>query len=143
MFNKVVLAGRLGADPELKLSQNGNPYCTLSLATTEVWYREGEKQEQTEWHRVVVFGSQADAVGKYMRKGSAVLVEGKIGYSKYTDKEGIARTSTQIKAGRVVFLGKSGGDAPKRTYAPRGASPAQPTAPAAPVDEFNDDDIPF
>ena len=105
-MNKVMLCGRLGQDPELTYITNGTPVCKFSLATSSAWVdRDGQKQEKTEWHRVVVWGKQGENCAKYLAKGRQVLVKGEIQYQKYTDKQGVERYATDIKATSVEFLG--------------------------------------
>ncbi len=108
-YNHVTIVGNLGADPELRHTQGGNPVCNLSVATNEQWKdKDGEKQERTEWHRVVVWGEQATACAEYLAKGRAVCVDGKLQTRKWEDKDGSERYSTEIVANRVVFLGGAG-----------------------------------
>ena len=97
-INKVILLGVLGADPEKRVMQNGNTVAGFSLATSESWKDKntGEKKEVTEWHRCVAYDGLADVIVKYMTKGSKMYVEGKLKTSKYTDKSGVEKYSTQI-----------------------------------------------
>ncbi len=106
--NKVILVGRLGADPEARASQSGIQVANLSLATNHVSYdKDGGKNESTEWHRVVFFGRQAEVCEQYLRKGSQVYVEGRIQTRKYTDKDGIERYLTEVIGERLQMLGGS------------------------------------
>ena len=109
MVNKVILVGRLGHDPEIRYTQGGSAVCNFSLATSEKWQdKSGEKQERTEWHRIVVWGNQADACSKYLHKGSLAFVEGTIQTREWEDKDGAKRATVEIKASNVRFLdGKS------------------------------------
>lgn len=110
-YNHVTVVGNLGQDPELRYTEGGNPVCNLSVATNEAWTdKAGEKQERTEWHRVVVWGEQAKACGEYLQKGRAVCVDGRLQTRKWQDKDGADRYSTEIVANRVVFLGGPGGE---------------------------------
>lgn len=104
--NKVILVGHLGRDPEVRHLQNGDPVCNFSIATSRK-SRGGE--EETEWHRVSVFGKQADACGRYLSKGRLAYVEGRIRSRKYTDKDGVERTAVEILADAVQFLSGGGG----------------------------------
>lgn len=105
-MNKAVLMGRLGKDPELRTSQSGTSIATFNLATDESYYdNNGTKVQKTEWHRVVVFGKQAQACSTYLRKGQKCLVDGRIQYDQYTDDQGINRNITKIIANRVEFCG--------------------------------------
>lgn len=103
--NKVILVGRLGADPDFKFTSSSQPLCNLRLATTDVWKdKSGARQEQTEWHRIVVFGPQAEHCSKYLAKGSEVCIEGSLQTRSY-EKEGQKHYATDIKAQHVTFLG--------------------------------------
>ncbi len=108
-INKVILIGNLGADPELKYTPSSRALCNLRIATTEVFKdKAGVKQEKTEWHRVTVWGDQAENCSKYLAKGRSVYVEGRLQTRTY-DKEGQKHYATDIVADRVVFLGGGGG----------------------------------
>jgi single-strand DNA-binding protein len=110
--NKVILIGNLGADPELKYTPTNRPVCNLSVATNEVFKdKGGQKQEKTEWHRVTVWGDQAENCSKYLAKGRTVYLEGRLQTRSYDDKEGKKRYSTEVVADRVVFLGGGGAGA--------------------------------
>src|SRR3982751_3615631 len=107
--NKVILVGNLGADPELKYTPSSRPLCNLRIATTEVYKdKSGQRQERTEWHRVTVWGDQAENCNKYLSKGRSVYVEGRLQTRSY-DKEGQKHYATDIVADRVVFLGSGSG----------------------------------
>lgn len=108
--NKVILVGRLGADPEVKSVSSGTQVARLSLATSENWTdREGQKQERTEWHRVVVWGKLAELCGKYLAKGRQVYVEGRLQTRSWEDAQGQKKYSTEIVANTVQFLGSTQG----------------------------------
>jgi single-strand DNA-binding protein len=108
--NKVILVGNLGADAELRYTAGGMAVANFRIATTEVWKdKDGQKQEQTEWHRISLWGKPAEAVSQYLVKGKQVYVEGRIQTRKWQDKEGQDRDSTEIKADRVTLLGSGGG----------------------------------
>lgn len=96
MLNKVMLIGRLGADPEIRYTQSGKPVCNLSLATNEIRNIEGQRETITTWHRVVLFDRRAEVAQEYLTKGSKIYVEGKISINKYQDRDGIDRTSYEI-----------------------------------------------
>ncbi len=119
-YNKVVLIGRLGRDPELKYTQTGTPVTNMPLATNETYFdREGNRQERTDWHRIVVWNKQAENVANYLRKGSLALVEGSLQTRKYQDNQGQDRYITEVRAQRVVFMdGQGQGSSP----APGGGS---------------------
>jgi len=124
-LNKVMLIGRLGADPELKQTQGGQAVANLRVATTETWTdRDGQRQERTEWHRVTVWGKPAEACGKYLSKGRLVYVEGYLQTREYTDKDGAARKATDVVAREVLFL-----DKPEGTQAPQTRDPQPPAKP--------------
>ena len=108
MVNKVILIGNLGADPEVRYAQNGRAVANFRLATTETWKREGEKEEQTEWHRVVTFGRLAEICGEYLSKGSKVYIEGRIQTRKWEDRDGNARYTTEIVAREMKMLSPRG-----------------------------------
>lgn len=132
--NKAIILGNLGDDPEVRYMPNGDAACNFRVATTEKWKdKGGEQKEQTEWHRVSFFGKQAEICGEYLKKGSAVYVEGRIHTRKWTDKEGQERYTTEIRGDRMQMLGGKG-DASK-------PAPAKAAKAGAP-DEM-DDDIPF
>ncbi len=104
--NKVILIGRLGADPEVRYTQSGQAVANFNLATHESWKdRDGQPQEKTEWHRIVVWGRQAETCGEYLRKGREAYVEGRLETRQWQDREGNDRYTTEIKAQTVRFLG--------------------------------------
>jgi single-strand DNA-binding protein len=150
--NKVILVGNLGRDPETRYNPEGGAITNISIATTEQWKDKasGEKQERTEWHRVVFFNRLAEIAGEYLKKGSQVYVEGALRTRKWQDKEGKERYTTEIVAERMQMLGsRSGmGDAGARERgdedkAPVTAGDAKPAKkPAGKFDDM-DDDIPF
>src|SRR6266498_4609671 len=111
--NKVILIGNLGRDPETRYTTNGDAVTNLRIATTETWKdKNGEKQEKTEWHTVVLFGRQAEVAGEYLKKGRAVYIEGRLQTRKYTDKEGVEKYSTEVVGDRMQLLGgREGGGA--------------------------------
>ena len=105
MLNRVQIIGRLGRDVELRQTPSGQSVASFTVATDESYTsRDGQKVEQTEWHRINVFGKQAELCGKFLGKGSLVYVEGKLRTRKWTDQSGQERSSTEINADRVQFL---------------------------------------
>ena len=107
--NKVILVGRLGADPEIRYTQSGQPVGSLRLATSENWNdRDGNRQERTEWHSVTVWGKQAELCGQYLAKGRQVYVEGRLQSREYTDREGVNKRAWDVVASQIVFLGGRG-----------------------------------
>ena len=160
--NKVIIVGNLGKDPEVRYAANGSAMCNVTIATSRQWKDKtsGERQEETEWHRVTFFDRMAEIAGEYLKKGRPVYVEGRIKTRKYTDKDGVERYATDIIATELQLLGSregggggTGGDemgsAP--AAAPRSApsartAPASRPAPAAKTStgfDDMDDDIPF
>jgi single-strand DNA-binding protein len=108
--NKVILIGNLGRDPEVKYTQSGTAVANLSVATNEVWTdKAGQKQERTEWHRVVVWGKQAQVISEHLAKGKQVYVEGSLQTRSWDDREGNKRTTTEVRAVRVLMLGRAEG----------------------------------
>lgn len=104
--NKVFLIGNLGADPEVRYTPSSAAVANFRIATTEVWNdKAGERQERTEWHRIVVWGKQAEHCGEYLRKGRSVHIEGRLQTREWEDKSGQKRYTTEIVADRVTFLG--------------------------------------
>ena len=108
--NKVILVGNLGRDAELRYTPGGAAVATLNMATTEVWNdKSGQRQEKTEWHRVVLWGKTAESLSEYLTKGKQIYVEGKLQTRQWDDKDGNKRYTTEIKGDRVVLLGGGGG----------------------------------
>ena len=106
--NKVILLGNLGRDPETRYTTGGDAVTNLNIATSEQWKdKNGEKQERTEWHRVVLFGRQAEIAGEYLKKGRSVYIEGRLQTRKYTDKDGVEKYSTEIVGDRMQLIGGS------------------------------------
>ena len=124
MVNKVTLIGRLGADPEVKYLPDGSPVTNFTVATSEKWTKDGEKQERTEWHKIVTFRKLAEICGQYLNKGSLVYIEGKIQTRKWQDKEGIDRYSTEIVADKMTMLGGKSEEARKPEGAPDYSKPS-------------------
>jgi len=147
--NKVILIGRLGQDPELKYTPAGQAVTTFSLATSEMWNdKNGQRQERTEWHRIVVWGKTAENCSKYLGKGRQVFVEGRL-QTRSWDKDGQKHYTTEIIANTVQFLGAKGDNAPATDRAPAMAEANLPGGMATTPDEsrgdlqFTSDDIPF
>lgn len=151
--NKVILVGNLGRDPETRYAPDGGAITNVSIATTETWKdKNGEKQEKTEWHRVVFFSKLAEIAGEYLKKGSQVYVEGRLQTRKWQDKDGQDKYSTEVVADRMQMLGSrqgmGGGDrADREPPADREASPKAGGKPpggkaGGKFDDF-EDDIPF
>jgi single-strand DNA-binding protein len=110
MMNKVMLIGYIGRDAEIKHTDNGSTVANFSIATSEKWKdRQGQDQERTEWHKVVLWGKVVEAVGQYLVKGKQVYVEGSIQSRKWQDRDGNDRTTVEVKAHQVRLLGGGGG----------------------------------
>ena len=137
--NKVILLGNLGRDPELKYTPSGSAVANFTIATNETWKdKDGQKQEHTEWHRIVVWGKLAEICGEYLHKGRQVYVEGSIRTRTYKDREGVEKSVTEIKADSMVMIGK--GDGPAKG----GERPAERGGAAGEKEpEYSDEDIPF
>jgi single-strand DNA-binding protein len=120
MYQKTIVVGYLGRDPEMRYLPSGTPVTSFSVATTRKWTdAEGQPQEKTTWFRVSVWGKQAETTNQYLTKGQLVLVEGDIDASAWTDREGQARASLELRAWRVRFLGRKG----ERVEAPEESPP--------------------
>lgn len=135
--NKAILIGNLGADPELRYTSSGQAVANFNMATTEKWKdKDGQMQESTEWHRIVLWARQAEVAKEYLKKGSPVYIEGKIQTRNYEDKDGIKRYITEIVGQRMQFLGSRGGSSSQN-------GPSEP--PPAPPNNIDgeDDDLPF
>lgn len=125
--NRAILVGKLGKDPELRFVPSGRAVCNFNVATDNVWKdRDGQRQKQTEWHRIVVWGAQAETAAKYLAKGREVYVDGEIRTRSYDDKDGVKRSVTEIVARDVKFLGGGGNGGQRQDDATQ-----------------QDDDIPF
>ena len=142
--NKAILDGNLGKDPELRYTPSGAAVCTFSLATTDRFKnKQGEQQERTEWHNIVVWAGLAEICGKYLTKGKQVYIEGRIQNRSYDDRDGNKRYITEIVASEMQMLsragdqgGGGGGGRPERS--------AEEPSQGSPEQSFNpDDDIPF
>ncbi len=156
-LNKVALLGNLGADPEVRSTANGTRVATLSIATSRSWNNQaGERQEKTEWHRVVLWNNRgsglADVAEKYLKKGDKVYVEGRIEYRTWEDREGKTRYTTEINVREMLMLSARGataeaGDEPARASVPQAAVAEK--GQAGSYDDFpealdeEDDDLPF
>jgi single-strand DNA-binding protein len=164
-INKVIIIGNLGKDPEVRYTPNGSAVCNITVATSRQWKdkNSGEKQEETEWHRIVFFDRMAEIAGEYLKKGRPVYVEGRLKTRKWTDKDGVEKYTTEIMAENMQLLGgreggggggeegggggysrgsQGGGDRGERS-----APASRPAAKQAPKSSTGfddmDDDIPF
>ena len=142
--NKAILIGNLGRDPELKYTQGGQAVTNFSIATNERWKdKNGETQERTEWHRIVVWGKSAENCVQYLEKGRSVYVEGRLQTREYEDKEGIKRYTTEIVANQVTFLGGRGGAGGAGGGGDSPGPPAGGGVAAGGSTGAGEDDIPF
>jgi len=152
--NKVIIVGNLGADPEMKYTQNNTPVTNFRIATTDVWSdrQTGEKQERTEWHRIVAWGRLGEICSQYLRKGKQVYIEGRLQTREWEDRDGNKRYTTEIVAQTMQMLGRRGdeeGYRPPREAAEAAAGSAAETDadfPPLPVEGSrvdDDDDLPF
>ncbi len=154
--NKVILLGNLGRDPEVRYMPNGDAVANFSIATTDTWKdKQGQRQEKTEWHNIVMYRRMAEIAGEYLKKGSSVYLEGRLQTRKWQDKQGNDRYTTEIVADQMQMLGRrnTGDDGAGRSEGPTPPAAAQSDAhppppgrqepkPAGNFDDM-DDDIPF
>jgi len=148
-LNKVMLIGRLGSDPEVRYTTNGGAVANFNLATNESWVdKAGQKQEKTEWHRVVVWGKLGELCGQYLSKGRQAFVEGKLQTRDWTDKEGHKRYTTEVVAMNIQFLGApgeksagAGNFATSNDFAP--PSQGSDSFSQQPQQDIAPDDVPF
>ncbi len=137
--NKAILVGNLGGDPEIRYTPSGAAVANFSLATSESWKgKDGQKQDRTEWHKIVVFGKLAEICGEYLAKGKQVYIEGRIQTREWEDREGNKRKTTEIVANQMTMLGRAG-DRPTDMSAQEPPSAAYNAGPQA----SDNDDIPF
>ena len=159
--NKVILIGNLGRDPEVRYAPSGSAICNVTLATSRQWKdkNSGDKQEETEWHRVVFYDRLAEIAGEYLKKGRPVYVEGRLKTRKWTDKDGVEKYTTEIVADQMQLLGSregmgggdeggggggGGGYSRERPAARPASAPAsKPAAKQGTGFDDMDDDIPF
>jgi single-strand DNA-binding protein len=138
----VIRVGNHGRDAELRYTPSGAAVATLNLATTEIWNdRNNQRQERTEWHRVVVWGKQAESLQEYLVKGKQIYIEGRLQTRQWDDKDGNKRYTTEIKADRVTLLGGSGGGGGRGADRPPHQAGDGDDQPA--IEPLTDDDIPF
>lgn len=138
--NIAIIVGNLGKDPEVRFTQSGRAVANFTIATSEVWTgQDGNRQERTEWHNIVVWGKQAESCGQYLAKGRQVFVQGNIRSRTYEDKTGNTRYITEIVAQRVQFLGGAGGARASQETRDQGFGDTSSSFQSPPID----DDIPF
>lgn len=144
-INKVMIIGRLGSDPEVKTISTGNTVTRLSIATSETWLdKEGQKQERTEWHRVVVWGKLAELCGKYLAKGRQAYVEGRLQTRSWEDQQGQKKYTTEVVATTVQFLGSTQGASQDAGGQNQSSGSSNPFDDFGPEPSFNSsEEIPF
>jgi single-strand DNA-binding protein len=136
LINKVILIGRLGADPEIRYTPSGAEVATFRIATSESWTnKNGEKEERTEWHRIVAWRNLAKICGEYLNKGRLVYIEGRLRTRAWEDKDGNKRSTTEVEATEMKMLG-GGGEQNRKTT-------KEPEANYTPPAPGNEEDIPF
>lgn len=145
--NKVILMGRLGQDPEVKYTPNGDAVTNFSLATSEVWKDKttGQQQERSEWHRCVAWRKVGEIIGEYCRKGDMLYLEGHLQTRKWQDQQGQDRYQTEIVVDDIQLIGgkKEGGQPAQQKQAPANNQRSAPSTQQAPDFDGFDDDIPF
>jgi single-strand DNA-binding protein len=146
-INRVFLMGNLGSDPELRSTPGGQPVAQFRIATNEAWVDKGsgQKQERTEWHRIVVWGRQAEHCNQYLRKGRTVFIEGRIQTRQWDDQQGVKHFMTEIVANNVQFIGQGGpgGARDEGHEGHDGPMPEPAGRDQAPAPAISDDDVPF
>ncbi|MEK9867699.1 MAG: single-stranded DNA-binding protein [Betaproteobacteria bacterium] len=141
--NKVILVGNLGRDPEVRYMPSGDAMVNLSLATTDTWKdKNGDRQEKTEWHRVVMFGRLAEIAGEYLKKGSQAYIEGRLQTRKWTDKEGQDKYTTEIVGDRMQMLGGRSSSGGEFSGSSEKSQPQNGGGFSGGIDDL-EDDIPF
>jgi len=141
-FNKIILVGNLGRDPELRYTPQGTPVCSFTVATNEKRKdKAGEMQDVTTWFRVTLWGRQAETASQYLTKGRPIYVEGRLRIEEWTDRDGKQRYTLEVHATDMQFIGGGRADEPAAGASPRGATPSNERAQAEP--DLSDDDIPF
>ena len=136
--NKVILVGNLGRDPEMRHTQTGRPVANFTLATNERWRdKDGQQQERTEWHKIVVWDRLAEICTEYLTKGKQIYIEGRLQTREWEDREGNKRYTTEIVANQMQMLGRRDESAPSGPSEPSSEPDGPPPGPSG------DDDIPF
>lgn len=143
-FNKIILVGNLGRDPELRYTPQGTPVCSFTLATNERRKdRAGETQDVTTWFRVTLWGRQAETASQYLTKGRPVYVEGRLRVEEWTDRDGKARHTLEVHATDMQFIGTRGEDGGQSQPRSDASSPSSASRGPASEPDITDDDIPF
>lgn len=142
-YQNVTILGNVGRDPEVKYAASGSAIVNVSVATSRKWKsQDGEKHEETEWHRITFFGKSAEIIGEYVRKGNRLFVTGYLKTRKWQDKDGADRYTTEIIGENFQLIDRNDGGDREEAPAPRAAKPAAKPQRAAPPPD-GDDDIPF
>ena len=146
--NKVILVGNLGKDPEVRYTKSGQAVASFSLATSERWTgKDGNKEEKTEWHRIVAWGKLGEICGEYLSKGKQVYIEGRLKTREWEDNDGNKRQTTEIVANNMTMLGQGSGQSGEQSGGQgggqSGSSGGSSSGGYSGGDEFEDDDIPF
>lgn len=135
--NKVILVGFLGRDPEVRFTKSGQAVASFSLATSEKWTgKDGQKEEKTEWHRIVAWGKLGEICGEYLSKGKQIYIEGRLQTREWDDKDGNKKQTTEVVANNMTMLGQAGAGSNSQSSAGSQSSSGGP-------DDFEDDNIPF
>jgi single-strand DNA-binding protein len=137
-FNKIILVGNLGRDPELRYTPQGTPVCSFTMATNERRKdKTGEMQDQTTWFKITLWNRQAETAAQYLTKGRPVYIEGRLRVEEWTDRDGKPRHTLEVNATDMQFIGGQRSEEAPVERAPSGGEPAQQHA------EVSDDDVPF
>ncbi len=143
-FNKIIIVGHLGRDPELRYTTDGTPVCNFSVATTERKKdKSGEYQDVTTWFRVNLWRRQAEVANQYLSKGKLVYVEGRLSQTEYQDRDGNTRYSLEVQGTDIQFIGPRGEESASAPSAARESKPAPSSGPDDAPEPITDDDIPF
>ena len=143
-FNKIIIVGNLGRDPELRYTPQGTPVCSFTLATNERRKdKTGEMQDQTTWFRITLWGRQAETASQYLTKGRPVYIEGRLRVEEWTDRDGKARYTLEVHATDMQFIGGGGGGGGARVEETHAERPAAASEPATGQPDFAEDDVPF
>ncbi len=141
--NKVILVGNLGRDPEVRYTKSGQAVASFSLATSERWTgKDGNKEEKTEWHRIVAWGKLGEICGEYLSKGKQVYIEGRLQTREWDDKDGNKKQTTEIVANNMTMLGQASGSSSSSGGGSSASSGSQQSSSGG-SEDFEDDDIPF
>ena len=142
--NKVILVGYVGQDPEARFTQSGTAITNLSIATNESWKNQnGDYQDRTEWHRIVIYGKMAETASQYLKRGQQVYVEGRLATNEWTDKNDIKRKTTEVRCDAFTMLGKKGEGGGQYPPSQNQNQNQSPNPGQSPQMDDDDDDLPF